>query len=120
LRGDSFGSAWRQDFKVKRRRRLDNGRWQLFGEPAHRAVAEHILALTERSEPRLVNANAEVQTLVKQGLGVLLFYPVRNSVGDPVTIGFELLYPENNLRPGVVLTTRSTRGDPVVSVRRGT
>jgi hypothetical protein len=112
----SVGPEWRKIFKVKHRQRLPNGRFQLFGEPDHRAVAEFLVGKRELSEPSLSAALEDTASLRKAQRGVILIYPVRDDPSDPITMGFEILFPGNDIPAGVVITTRRNTEDPVIDV----
>jgi hypothetical protein len=108
----SFGSPF--DVKgvgplsVKERHRTDEGRgFQVFGEPVHRAIAEFLAGVQlEKDKPRLVSPNKTTAALRNTSRGILLLYPVREDEADEVSIGFELLFPENNLPYDLNFTVR--------------
>ena len=108
----SFGSTF--DVKgvgslsVKERHRSEEGRgFQVFGEPVHRAVAEFLAGIQiDKGKPHLVSPNKATANLKNASRGILLLYPVRENQVDEVSIGFELLFPENNLPYDINFTVR--------------
>lgn len=108
-RENSFGAPLSvkgvADFAVKKRKRVDGRRFQVFGEPAHRMIAE-FLANIEPDKPRLVPANAATTALRETHRGVFLFYPVREQLSGDISIGFELLFPTNELGFDINFTVR--------------
>jgi hypothetical protein len=108
----SFGSPF--DVKgvgslsVKERHRSEEGRgFRVFGEPNHRVIAEFLAAFRiEKDKPHLVSPNEATAALKNASRGILLLYPVRENEADDVSIGFELLFPENNLAYDLHFTVR--------------
>jgi hypothetical protein len=96
----SFGSALPMkgvgDFAVKERHRVAGRGFQVFGEPSHRVIGE-FLAGIEPGKSKLAQPNEATISLHKANHGVFLFYPVREEKSGMVSIGFELLFPENKL-----------------------
>ena len=92
---------------VKKRGRTGgkDSRFKVFGEPHHRAVSEFLLMRTESSKP-FKQANAGTIELQDSHRGVMLLYPVRETEAAPVSVGFELLFPHNNLPFDVNFTVR--------------
>jgi len=85
------------DLTVKERARIDGRRFGVFGESRHHAIAEFLVDLASRQTIQLAEANSETNALRKQHRGVLLLYPVRETEKQEVSIGYELLFPDNNL-----------------------
>lgn len=85
---------------VKERSRVDVGRgFRVFGESGHRAIAECIAGVA-RSEDKLsiTGPNTETKKLQDSTRGIVLLYPARENEGDKTpTVGFELLFPRNQL-----------------------
>jgi hypothetical protein len=105
------------ELTVKERHRDDGRGFQVFGEPAHRTVAEYLCNVknrrTELSEP-----NEASQRLRDLRRAIVLLYPVREKPTDFVTIGFELLFPPNDLAFTVTVSAkRKTVLSPVISRR---
>jgi len=106
-RQSSFGPpleiAGVANFAVKNRRRLEGRGFQVFGEPTHRTIAK-FLAVIESENSKLVVPNALTQSWQDPHRGICLLYPVRERETDEVSIGFELLFPKNNLKFDVNFT----------------
>jgi hypothetical protein len=116
----SFGPALRLDgvgeLFVKKRHRIADRGFQVFGEPAHRTIAGLLAQVEEEAEG--IIPNGQTRALQGGSHGVLLLYPVRNSDQDEVSIGFELQYPKNDLPFDLNFTVRKAtgrRGEVVVS-----
>jgi hypothetical protein len=77
----------------------------VFGEPGHRFIAEFVAGI-DASKPRLAVPNAGTSALRDRHRGVFLFYPVREKDAGPISIGFELLFPENHLPFDINFTVR--------------
>jgi hypothetical protein len=92
-------------YAVKKRRRVDGRRFQVFGEPAHRCIAEYLTGV-DTKEPRLTLPNADTEALRYKHRGVLLLYPVREEQTGKVSVGFELIFPNNDLPFDVNFTVR--------------
>jgi hypothetical protein len=97
------GRKWEgggEQFTVKFRSRVGD-RVGAFSEPDHRAAAAAIIS----SEP-LPGGNDILQNLRAKSRGVLLFYPVthreRSDPEEIPTMGFALLFPNNDLRTNIV------------------
>ncbi len=112
---------WIDNLTVRVRERDDDGsgRFQQFGEPAHRAAAEFITDRPNRfthSSRCIESPSADLQKLQNKRALVCLLYPCRpDGSKEPVTIGFELLFPSNNLPRGLSLTTEVPNSDaPIV------
>jgi hypothetical protein len=112
---------WIDDLTIRLREREEDGsgRFQQFGEPNHRAAAEYITdkpnRLTESS--RCIETPSEdLKKLRNKNALVCLLYPCRpDGSKEPITIGFELLFPSNNLPRGLSLTTEVPDSDaPIV------
>jgi hypothetical protein len=82
---------------AKQRKRLDSGVFQNFGEPAHRITAEFLTGLNKVDKEYIVKPSQETSELMDPHRGVLLVYPVRETEQDSLSVGFEMLYPKNNL-----------------------
>jgi hypothetical protein len=92
---------------VKERHRIDNRGFQVFGEPLHRAVAAFLSGLQpNKSEPELESPNETTKSLRNLHRGVCLLYPVRQQEADKVSVGYELLFPENSMPVDLSFTVR--------------
>jgi hypothetical protein len=106
---------------VKNRKRTETGRFQLFGEPLYRMAAEYLTGRSERenSANPLETPNAVTVGLKDNKRLVCLLYPVippPNTGETIITIGFEVLYPGNDLDKGLHITTQVPNNDPVVDL----
>jgi len=82
---------------VKRRTRGGGRGFEVIGEPRHRAIAEYLTEVVNENRFRLEEVTTVMGTMRDKQRGCLLIYPVRPSVGDAVSIGFEVLFPGNRL-----------------------
>ena len=114
-RRDSYGKALQLtgvgSLTAKHRRRLEGRVFQNFGEPAHRIVAEYLLNLSKIEKEYLSEPNAQTQDLRDPHRGLLLLYPVREKENDPISMGFEMLFPANDLGYETNFTVRK-KSDP--------
>jgi hypothetical protein len=111
-RKSSFGPPLRlngvKDFAVKERHRSEPGRgFQVFGEPMHRTIAE-FLAGIKPGKSKLAAPNATTKALFNEHRGIFLLYPVREDEKEKekVSVGFELLYPTNDIGFDMNFTVR--------------
>ena len=105
----SFGSVLTVgsvgDLTVKKRRRVEGRRFQVFGEPDHRTIAQ-FLAGVEPGKSELTGPNVVTKGLLNIHRGVCLLYPVREEPTGKVSIGFELLFPANKIPFDINFTVR--------------
>ena len=94
--GDPLTLTNVDDFAVKKRKRIAGRGFQVFGEPPHRTIGDFLAGIGQ-SKTKLVSPNTETAALQNRHRGICLFYPVREQPADKVSIGFELLFPENNI-----------------------
>jgi hypothetical protein len=94
--GDELILADKTRLTVKRRDRTVGRGFQVFGEPQHRIVADY-LADVKSKRARLVSPNPATAELQDKNRGVCLLYTVRQRETDAITVGFELLFPANDL-----------------------
>jgi hypothetical protein len=98
----SFGDEVRLDgagtLKVKERARVLGRGFQVIGEPVHHKVAELLAVIADPAAPPLPAPNDATADLVDRHRGVLLLYPVRETKSASASVGFELLYPKNDLK----------------------
>lgn len=111
-RRKSFGKALDLEgvggFTVKERQRVLGRGFQVFGEPAHRTIARYLAEVKPENEAsRLVSPGEPTQALKNRHRGILLLYPVRQEISDQASIGFELLFPANELPFELNLATRT-------------
>lgn len=93
------------ELAVKKRRRLAGRGFQIFGEPDHRSIARRLAGLKSDKQD-LVTPNTATQAQQNKHRGVVLLYAVREEPSDPVSIGFELLFPDNDLPHDINFTVR--------------
>lgn len=100
---------------VKERSRIEGRRFGIFGESPHHAIAEFLLSKNEKQSIRLESPNEATRELFNPKRGIALFYPARETESHPITIGFELLFPENDLPIGIGFTALSpSKGEQIV------
>jgi hypothetical protein len=90
---------------VKERHRVGNRGFQVFGEPAHRVIADFLVGI-ESGKSKLIAPNAATTALQNEHRGIFLLYPVREQLQDKVSIGFELLFPANDIPFDINFTVR--------------
>ena len=83
---------------------------------AHRLTAEYLVDL-EPDKPRLVPPNDATRDLRDSHRGVFLMYPVRDQKTDQVSVGFELLFPRNQIGFDINFTVRRQAESSRVVVR---
>ena len=93
------------DLAVKERHRVENRGFQVFGEPVHRTIAEYLVAI-EPGSANLAKPAPAIRRIRDEHQGVCLLYPVREQPGARVSIGFELLFPKNDLPFDAHITVR--------------
>jgi hypothetical protein len=83
---------------VKERGRIDNRRFKVFGESAHRLLARWLCGQID-SEKDNITKPSQTSALLKvdRHRGILMLYPVRETARSRVCLGYELLFPENDL-----------------------
>jgi hypothetical protein len=112
--GDSIKLADAVDpLKVKLRHRVEGRGFQQFGEPGHRALGEFLSGLTRSDKRHVAKPNKQTLELRDPRRGVMILYPVREFERGHVSIGFELLYPANDL-PQLTGFSVRRRSDRVV------
>jgi hypothetical protein len=109
-RRDSYGEplALTGDISlaVKERHRLDGRGFQVFGESLHRSIAEVLANIQRPDKLQAFTPNDATSRMRDSHRGIMLLYPVREEQSDDVSIGFELLFPENKLPYEVHFTVR--------------
>jgi hypothetical protein len=99
----SFGSplsiAEVGSLMVKERHREEEGRgFQVFGEPLHRIVARFFAGIDPgNGKDKLASPNRHTAELQGEKRGVILLYLVREGETEPISVGFELFFPPNDL-----------------------
>jgi hypothetical protein len=106
----SFGKAEKIDkigeLAVKTRQRVGD-RFQVFGEPGHRRIAEFLAGIEpEEGKSKLNSPNNATSSFQSLHRGVCLLYLVREEPQDKVSVGFELLFPNNQLSFDTNFTVR--------------
>ena len=106
-RKESFGPSLQlhgKDFAVKNRSRVAGRGFNVFGEPDHRKIAEFLAGIKagidSDKKPAVEEADPSMKELASKHNGIMLFYPVRDKdEGEKgaISIGFELLFPNNAL-----------------------
>ena len=92
---------------VKTRQRVEGRSFQVFGEPDHRKIGEFLAGIEpEPGKSKLTSPNAETSSLHDLHRGVYLLYLVREEEHDNVSVGFELLFPNNHLSFDTNFTVR--------------
>jgi len=113
---ESFGNrllAGNLDLTVKQRGRLRG--FKVFGESKHRAIAEFLMSLEFSGKLRIASPNPATVALADKTRGVMLLYPVREKEKDLISVGFELLFPKNDLPYDLNLTVeREDRSTKIV------
>ncbi|VWC13592.1 hypothetical protein BLA6993_05472 [Burkholderia lata] len=84
-----------REFRPFNRSRVDSGRFKVFSEPDHHSLAEYLCCLNN-AQP----ANDLTASLRKARQGIFVFYPVRERGHEkgPVSPGFALQFPKNNIQ----------------------
>jgi len=118
-RQDSFGSPITlakglQALAIKERHRVEGRGFRQFGEPGHRAVAEYLAGLARTDKRNIAQPNRETKTLSDAHRGIFVLYLVREEEQGPVSIGFEMLYPANDLPQQIGFSVRRRGGGVVV------
>ncbi len=111
-----FGNA---TLTTKERHREDEDRgFQVFGEPDHRLIGRYLAGLSAQpGKDSLKAPTKETTALARERGGVLLLYPVReDAASTSVSVGFELIYPENDLDFDLNFAVRrkSEQDEPIV------
>jgi len=100
-RKSSFGEPIRLknagDLAVKERHRVSGRGFQVFGESAHRAIAEFLVNVIDPDKFQLKSPNATSKALRNEHRGIFLLYLVREDENEKASVGFEILFPENDL-----------------------
>jgi len=104
---------------VKQRSRVAKRRFGIFGESSHHAIAEFFVSKKDKQSIKLAGPNNATKELLNPKRAVALFYPVREEEHRPVTLGFELLFPENNLPFDLSYTVRQRSKQIIVQAPTG-
>lgn len=97
---------------VKERHRLEERGFQVFGEPSHRRIADFLAGLKSSKDP-IAKPNEATSQLKVPKQGVMLLYPVREEPSVQVSVGFELLFPKNDLPFELNLSVRK-KGEQLI------
>ena len=113
----SFGgvfSAAGQDFNCRKRSRTRTLRFGVYSEPNHRAIAAYLAGTDNDRSVR--NPNTAMATMKEPTRAILVFYPVRQEITEPVTMGFGLLFPKNSLSVQLRFSVRDLRQPNAITV----
>jgi hypothetical protein len=111
--GDVFNAAG-QDFNCRKRSRTKTLRFGAYSEPNHRAIAAYLAGTDNNRSVR--NPNTAMATMKEPTRAILVFYPVRQEITEPVTIGFGLLFPKNSLAVQLRFSVRDLRQPNAITV----
>jgi len=118
-RRSSFGSPLELGstgtFAVKQRHRVERG-FGVYGEVAHRMIAKYLTDLVNGDKNGLGHPNNDTVCLQNHRRGIIMFYPVREAETDEISIGFELLFPMNNLPQEIHFSVRKKNEEDKVVV----
>lgn len=103
-------------FAVKERGRVEGRRFKVFGESNHRSIAEYLTAI-EHGQSALAAPNPTTKELRDKHRGVFMFYPVREHEAGDISIGFELLFPKNDIAFDVNFTVRRRTESATIAVK---
>lgn len=93
--------------KLKAKKRSRSGRgFKVIGESLHRTVAELLAGLEFADKPRIEKPSPATKQLVSKKNAVMLLYPVRETEDQALSVGFEMLFPANNLPFDLGFTVR--------------
>jgi hypothetical protein len=108
-RQESFGPPLRindREFAVKNRSRINGRGFKVFGESRHRTMAEFLAGIKFDDAPWVRTPGPAAKELASKKNAVMLLYPVRESEERPISVGFEMLFPANNLPFDLGFTVR--------------
>lgn len=88
---------------IQKRSRIAE-RFKVYTTSSHRAVAEYIASTSDRFQP---DDDSVVKELRNPHRGVVLFYPVKDDYDDFISIGFALLFPNNNIQRKIHYAVRN-------------
>ena len=108
------------EFSTKERSQKESGAFKVFGEGAHRCIAEYLAEIPPDPDSlHLSKPGKQTESLKNKKRGIVLIYPVATTKKGVILIGYEILYPNNNLgfdtnltvlRKGTEITVASGRG----------
>jgi hypothetical protein len=117
-RRKSFGTAWVAaddlELTVKERTRGEGRGIGVVGEPQHRSIGEFI-ARIGLGNKTLTSPNDRTRLLQNEHRAVMLLYPFREIEDGPISIGFELIFPTNDLGYDLNLTVKRATGAATVN-----
>lgn len=118
-RVESFGDPLPvQNHTLAVKNRSRNGRgFKVFGEGTHRTIAEFLAGLVIPGKPPLESVAPSTKTLASKHNAIMLLYPVREEERQPVSIGFELLFPANELPFDLGFTVRRKSESPSIWIK---
>jgi hypothetical protein len=103
------------ELAVKERHRVSGRGFQVFGESAHRAIATFLANVRGSDKLQLTSPNDATKALQNEHRGILLLYLVRPDKKEKASVGFETLFPDNDLPFDINFTVvRKTEASRVV------
>lgn len=108
-RQESFGRSLMingRPFAVKKRSRINGRGFKVFGEGRHRTMAGYLAGITFDRAPFIESPGAATKGLASKKNAIMLVYPVRETENQAVSVGFEMLFPVNNLPFDLGFTVR--------------
>lgn len=85
-------------FSVKERARVPGRGFKVFGESNQRFLAKWMCGQRDEEKEYLAKPNAKTAGMQDKNRGIILIFPVREKKTDRnISIGYEILFPENNL-----------------------
>jgi hypothetical protein len=93
-------------FAVKERSRVNGRGFGVVGESLHRRMAEFLAGGEFEAKPRVEKAIPSTKALASKDNAIMLLYPAREEEDRPVSVGFEMLFPANDLPFDIGFTVR--------------
>jgi hypothetical protein len=114
--GEPLAVAGLGSLSVKERHRDEGRGFRVYGEPHHRTVSAYLSGISPGSAD-LVQPNPLTLDLRNPHRGIFLLYPVRELPQDRISIGYELLFPENDLQYEVNFSVVRSGGNPPIVIQ---
>ncbi|HWA09481.1 MAG TPA: Z1 domain-containing protein [Chthoniobacteraceae bacterium] len=107
---------------VKERQRIDNRGFKVFGESSHRLLAKWLCAQLDPEKEHIVRPSHSASQLGQNAhRGIIMLFPVREEAKERrIYVGYELLFPENELGFQTSFTVRRKDAQDRVVVSPGT
>jgi hypothetical protein len=108
-RQESFGQPLEikgRQLAVKKRSRINGRGFKVFGEGRHRTMAEFLAGIKFEDAPCVESPGQAAKGLASRKNAIMLLYPVRETETHEVSVGFEILFPANNLSFDLGFTVR--------------